>query len=82
MNEVGRLLRNHQIAAQREIDAGAGGYAVHRAHDWQRQRAQGQHKRSIVFFDGETQVDRLTAGSDGAVAEILPGAEAAPGPGE
>ncbi len=67
----------HEIAGEREIGAGARGDAVDRADDRQRQRAQPEHERLVVALDRRAEVHRLAAGRDGAIAEILPGAEAA-----
>jgi len=47
-----------------------------------REAAQRQNQRLVILVDRLAEIDGLAAGCDGAIAEILPGAEASPGAGE
>ena len=47
-----------------------------------RQRAQPEHQRLVVALDRRAEIHGRVAGRDGAIAEILPGAEPAAGAGQ
>ena len=68
LDEARRLRRDHDVAGEREVGAGAGGDAVDRADDRHRQRAQRQHQRLVVALDRRAEVDGRAAGRDRAVA--------------
>ena len=82
LNEARRARRDHQIAGQRDVRARAGGHAVDGGDDRHRQIAQREHQRLVVLLDRLAEIDALPARRDGAIAEILAGAEAAAGAGE
>ena len=71
--------REHDVAGERDVGAGAGRDAVDGADDRHRQGAQLLHERSVIGLDGAAEIGRLRPLAHHAVGEILPGAEAAPG---
>jgi hypothetical protein len=81
-DEAGGLRGQHDVAGQRQVGAGAGGHAVHRADHRHRQGAQGRDQRRIEFFDRFAEVDAFAARLHGAVVQVLAGAEAAAGAGQ
>src|SRR5260370_1238581 len=78
LDEARRLRRQHDIAGQRQIGAGAGGDAVDGADHRQRQGAQLADQRIVVV----EQVPDLSRRQVDNRVQILPGAEAAPGAGD
>jgi hypothetical protein len=72
----------HDVAGQRQVGAGAGGHAVDGADHRHRQGAQRRHQRGVEFFDRFAEVDAGGARFDGAVVQVLAGAEAAAGAGQ
>eukprot|EP01022_Parablepharisma_sp_SALTPOND_P021539 TRINITY_DN427_c0_g2_i1.p1 TRINITY_DN427_c0_g2~~TRINITY_DN427_c0_g2_i1.p1 ORF type:complete len:1279 (+),score=502.02 TRINITY_DN427_c0_g2_i1:12957-16793(+) len=81
-DEIGRACRQHDVAGQRDIGAGTGSHAIDGADHREGQGAQRFHQWAIVFLDGFAQVDGGVARLDGAVAQVLAGAEAAAGTGQ
>ena len=71
------LRGDDDVAGERDVGARAGGDAVDRADDGQRQAAQRQHQRPIVALDRLAQVDRRIARRDGAIGQVLARAESA-----
>src|SRR6266705_2722377 len=82
LDEARRLGGDDDVAGECDVRAGTGGDAVHRADNRQRQMPQRQHERPVVALDRRAEIDRLRSGSHRAIAEILPGAEGAPGAGQ
>ena len=64
-----------------QVAAAAGRHAVDGANDRHGQITQSQHQRRVKFFDGCAEVHALRARFDGAVGQVLAGAEAAAGAG-
>src|SRR6185436_5075597 len=75
LNEARRAGREHEITRQRDVCASAGGDAIDCSDDRHRQIAQREHERLVVLVDRLAEIDALPARRDGAVAEILAGAE-------
>lgn len=77
LNETRRTCRQHQVAGQRNVRASPGRHAVDRADHRQRQVAQLADQRVVELLDRLAQIRHGAARCDIAVAEVLPGAEAA-----
>ena len=75
------LRGDDEVAGERDIGAGARGDAVDARDDRLRHGREAADERVPARLDRVAEVDRF-AGRDGAVVEVLPGAEAAPGAGE
>ncbi len=78
LHKAGAPRRQHDIAGQREIGAGAGGDPVDRADDRHRQGAQLPDER-VVMVDQARDLGRRHPDDRG---QILPGAKGAPGAGD
>ena len=82
LHEARRARRDHEIAGQRQVRAGARRHAIDRRDHRQGKAAQRQNQRLVILVDRLAEIDGLAAGCDGAIAEILPRAEASSGAGE
>ncbi len=82
LDEARRFGSDDEIARQRDVGPRARRHAVDDADDRQRQRTQAQDERLVVAFDRGAEVHRRLTGRDGAIREILAGAEAAARPGQ
>ena len=59
LEEARRAAREHDVAGERDVGAGACRHAVHRADDRHRQGAQLLHQRRILGLDGAAEIGRL-----------------------
>jgi hypothetical protein len=81
LDKAGRARRQHHVAGQRQVGAGAGRGAVDRGHHRQRQCLQPADQRVEPGIDQLAQVGHVP-GREIQVGQVLAGAEAAARPGQ
>jgi len=80
-HEGRRARRQHDVAGERNVGAGAGRDAVDRGNDWKRQCAQLAHKRVVMGVERVPEHGRLAVRGH-PLAQILASAEGTAGAGQ
>jgi len=77
LHETGRARRQHDVAGERDVAAGAGGDAIDRGNHGKRQLTQLAHQRIVMCFLSSAEHDGFARLGE-AVVEVLSGTKAAP----
>ena len=82
LHEARRARRHDEVTGERNVRTRTGSHAIDRGDHRQRQLAQRQHQRLVVFLDRFAEIGGTAAGSHRTIIEILPRTEAASSAGD